>query len=68
MRPSWSFQTSIERGFPCEKNGFHAALAAVFMTMLVLPGIAGAENQPVPTAEQAAVQQDPALGCHPCKS
>ena len=31
------------------------------MTMLVLPGIAGAENQPVPTAEQAAVQQDPAL-------
>ncbi|MDY6349213.1 MAG: hypothetical protein SPL62_01800 [Selenomonas sp.] len=31
------------------------------MTMLVLPGIAGAENQPVPTAEQAAVQQDPTL-------
>ena len=43
------------------KNGFHAALAAAFMTMLVLPGIAGAENQPVPTAEQAAAQQYPAL-------
>ena len=27
------------------KNGFHAALAAAFMMMLVLPGIADAENQ-----------------------
>ena len=43
------------------KNGFHAALAAAFRMMLVLPGIADAENQPVPAAEQAAAQQNPAL-------